>query len=601
VNVTSGGRWLVFCLAGVVALAGCGGGSPAVSPVLPVAGAPAVPATQRLADAKHLHRGKADIVIRLPLHAKQRRGRTLPKYVSPSTQSMTVGILNQPLQTFNLTPHSADCAANAKSGYLTCSLEVFAPVGAQALTIALFDGLNGTGHKLSTATASVTIKAGRLVTVPITLNAVVSSVIVLLGEPGSGGLTIAPGVAATIAVTVNAYDGAGNLIIAPGNYTAPIALSDSDRSGTTKLSATSVTAPGATISLAYNGGALTQATVTPSILSGFPDTAGAAKLFANAAAAMTEFQIPTQGAFPFGIARGSDGAMWFTETRTNKIGRIVNGQPAKDFPISPSANIPEFIAAGPDGALWFTVRGTAMIGRMSTTGAVKTYLLPEAPLAGDFAFPFGITAGPDGALWFTEQYGTTAKAVVGKIGRITTSGAIALYTIPAAGSDPGVIVTGPDGALWFADTGTNSIGRITTSGSITEYSVPFDDANFPSAPVGIAVGPDGALWFTEFYQNDIGRITTGGVVTQFVNPMGGGSPAGGIVAGPDGAMWFAEQEANTIGRITTGGTITNYTVPTTQSNPTDIAVGSDGALWFTEQSTNEIGRIPVSLAAARRI
>src|SRR2546429_638765 len=67
-------------------------------------------------------------------------------------------------------------------------------------------------------------------------------------------------------------------------------------------------------------------------------------------------------------------------------------------------------SAGPDGALWFTESLGNKIGRITTAGAVTEYPIPTSNSG-----PYGIVAGPDGALWFTEQLG-------GKIGRITTTG-----------------------------------------------------------------------------------------------------------------------------------------------------------------------------------
>src|SRR4029077_187725 len=37
---------------------------------------------------------------------------------------------------------------------------------------------------------------------------------------------------------------------------------------------------------------------------------------------ITEFPIPTANGEPLGIAAGPDGALWFTESNGNKIGRI---------------------------------------------------------------------------------------------------------------------------------------------------------------------------------------------------------------------------------------------------------------------------------------
>jgi virginiamycin B lyase len=68
---------------------------------------------------------------------------------------------------------------------------------------------------------------------------------------------------------------------------------------------------------------------------------------------------------------------------------------------------PQQIVSGPDGALWFTETGTNVIGRMTTRGALSELAIPT-PLG----LPFGITRGRDGKLWFTEQNGNTVGYVV---------------------------------------------------------------------------------------------------------------------------------------------------------------------------------------------
>src|SRR2546428_14084710 len=54
------------------------------------------------------------------------------------------------------------------------------------------------------------------------------------------------------------------------------------------------------------------------------------------------------------------------------------------------------IAAGSDGALWFTT--SSGFGRMTTSGTVS--LMPAPTADGS---PELITTGPDGAVWFTER------------------------------------------------------------------------------------------------------------------------------------------------------------------------------------------------------
>ena len=233
------------------------------------------------------------------------------------------------------------------------------------------------------------------------------------------------------------------------------------------------------------------------------------------------------------------------------------------------------ITAGPDGALWFT-RGTLppKVERITTAGAVTVYTVPAVSTA-----VTGITAGPDGALWFTETDGTG-------IGRISTAGVLTGYPVPTANSAPYGITAGPDGALWFTERRAGKIGRITTAGVVTEYPV----LTFGSVPNEIAAGPDGALWFTEVAANRIGRITTAGVVTEYLVPTADSEP-GGITSGPDGALWFAEYIGHAIGRITTSGVITEYPVSTPAGYPEGITAGPDGALWFTYENLGKIARI----------
>src|SRR6266702_918325 len=166
-----------------------------------------------------------------------------------------------------------------------------------------------------------------------------------------------------------------------------------------------------------------------------------------AAGTITEFSTPTANSGPVGITAGPDGNLWFTETATNKIGRITTG------------------------------------------GAITEFALPTTCGSSGGCGPYAITAGPDGNLWFTET--------VGKIGRLTTAGSITEFPLPATcastyrcGLDG--ITAGPDGNLWFTEFNVNTIGRITPSGS---FPGAFGIPTAKSGPRGITAGPDGNLWF----------------------------------------------------------------------------------------------------------
>src|SRR5450432_3397082 len=77
--------------------------------------------------------------------------------------------------------------------------------------------------------------------------------------------------------------------------------------------------------------------------------------FGLSAQVVTEFSAGiTPVAQPYGIARGPDGNLWFTEFGGNRIGRITPSGVVTEFSAGITANAaPYGITAGPDGNLWF--------------------------------------------------------------------------------------------------------------------------------------------------------------------------------------------------------------------------------------------------------
>ena len=77
-------------------------------------------------------------------------------------------------------------------------------------------------------------------------------------------------------------------------------------------------------------------------------------------------QFPAGSGQPSGIAVGSDGAFWYTETGANKIGRISSGGTVtNEFAVPTPGSQPGDIAGGSDGALWFTEFVGNKIGRIA--------------------------------------------------------------------------------------------------------------------------------------------------------------------------------------------------------------------------------------------
>ena len=332
------------------------------------------------------------------------------------------------------------------------------------------------------------------------------------------------------------------------------------------------------------------------VLAAFLAPTAAAQEFAISS---PNFPDPNEFRCPGGITTGPDGALWFTEEATSRIGRMTPaGVVTGEFPVlATSSPLPcsdpsfvsplDQITTGPDGELWFTQPRDNKIGRITVAGVLDPPNGFTVPLAD--TRPEGITVGPDGNLWFT-----TANALL--IGRITPAGAFTMYGPTGAG--PSDIAAGADGRIWFTESIANRIGALATNAAaqpgtaISYFSQGLTGASDPS---GITPGPGGGLWFTESAANQIGLISTAGSITEF--PGAGAGPSA-IAVGRDGALWFTESEAGAIGRITTGGLITNHFPLTPGSEPSDITAGPDGAVWFSESAGNRIGRIDTTPPAA---
>ncbi len=288
---------------------------------------------------------------------------------------------------------------------------------------------------------------------------------------------------------------------------------------------------------------------------------------------------PGYDEFPYQIAVGADGALWFTEFQGNKIGRITTSGTFSQYAVKTANSNPSGIFAGPDHAMWFTERTASKIGRID----ISTHKVTEFATPTGSSQPRGIVKGPDDALWFTE-YGAT------KIGRITTSGHFKEYAAEVDGPE-GITSGTNDGRLWYTGSivdqnGFDRVGKMTTSGLATAFKIPTKNAE----PWGITPGPGQAdAWFVEYSGHKVGRVSLSGNIHEF--PIPGLHPPAGpyfIVPGPDGALWFTNLLRDAIGRISTSGQFSAYKLAH-GAQPAGIVLGPDGALWFTENGG--IGRL----------
>jgi virginiamycin B lyase len=256
------------------------------------------------------------------------------------------------------------------------------------------------------------------------------------------------------------------------------------------------------------------------------------------------YPIPTPGASAQALTVGPDGDVWFVEQGTDKIGKVTPSGDFTEYAIPPTMEdlgfgdgpqavsaAPTDLVAGPDGAIWFTESGTDKVGRITTDGTITEVATPNLQ-------PTSIAVGSDGDVWFTD---TSSN---GSIDRINADGSVTTFPLPSQFSWPTGLTLGPDGALWFAESLNQAVGRITTDGTITQTKIRADMPN----PQRLAFDAAGDLWVTGSGSGLV-RVAPGGLTTAFGPADSAVGNIAAVTTGPDGAIWFTDTGRDQIGRI----------------------------------------------------
>jgi len=285
----------------------------------------------------------------------------------------------------------------------------------------------------------------------------------------------------------------------------------------------------------------------------------------SAPAPIIKSPLPS-GADATTIAMDAAGNIWFTDPSNNAIGKQTPSGTVTEYNLPTDNAWPDAIAAGPNGNFWFIEDDADQIGRITPTGGVSEFALPS-----DNSSPTAIVSGPLGDMWFVDVGNN-------EIGKITPAGKVTENPIDSNITLDGSITLGPDGNLWASaedDSGNGLLLRMTATGQTSSFSL-------PTTVNDLTTGPDGNLWIAG--DGEIDRVTPAGVDTSF--SLSSGDSAFKIVSGSDGALWFATYGTNAIGRMTTAGSAFEFDLPqgTAPASVSDLLAGSDGELWYADDS-----------------
>jgi virginiamycin B lyase len=113
--------------------------------------------------------------------------------------------------------------------------------------------------------------------------------------------------------------------------------------------------------------------------------------------------VPTPNAGPVGIAATHDDAVWFTEIRAGKLGRIPLHDAIQevDLPGKPHAVVADLA----DG-VWVSLWGADQLAQVSAEGEITTYDLPPG------SEPHGMAVDAEGAPWVALESGYVVRLPV---------------------------------------------------------------------------------------------------------------------------------------------------------------------------------------------
>src|SRR5271169_385998 len=295
-----------------------------------------------------------------------------------------------------------------------------------------------------------------------------------------------------------------------------------------------------------------------------------------------EWTVPSKGGHPHDPAVGPDGALWFTEQMTNKLGRLdpKTGE-FKEYPLAEGKNSgPHGLVADHEGNIWFTANFGGYIGKLDPrTGNVTEYKMP----IGKADDPHTAVFDARGTLWFTVQGGN-------RVGRLDPkTGKIELKEVPTESALPYGIQINNKGVPVFCELGTNKMASIDPATlRITEYALP----EF-ARPRRLAIAADDTVYFTDFKSGHLGTLNTStGAVKMYTSPGGAASNPYGITITPDGMIWYSESgvKPNTIVRFDPKTeTFARANIPSGGGVVRNMAATPDGRIYIACSGVDKVG------------
>jgi virginiamycin B lyase len=308
----------------------------------------------------------------------------------------------------------------------------------------------------------------------------------------------------------------------------------------------------------------------------------------TASSYFNEYPLPAGYGAPQRITTEAPGKIWFTIPEDNAIGLLEVASPNNyqfvSHPI-PTNNSNPYDLVYHDGYVWFTEQAGNKIGRLNTnTGNITEYTVPTANSG-----PSGIDVASDGTIWFVEKNASKVTSFNPNNQTFDETP----YT--RQGAQPEEISVG-NNAVWFTVPNLNYTARYTPSSGefLNVPVVDFGQSSHP--PGGIAVDGSNMPWITAPTKDLIGRYAPGTLAYWAWKSVASGDHPTGISISEEGGVtnvWFVGTQGNRAGFLTATATrgilsLQEQPLPSTGSQPRDIAIDSGGTAWITAPGTGRI-------------
>ena len=332
-----------------------------------------------------------------------------------------------------------------------------------------------------------------------------------------------------------------------------------------------------------------------------------------------EFQISMQDIGLRGIATDPQGNAWFYHS-TNQTSSIIKLEPTSgqftsykiegntivDTPIINLAG-GQIIFDDTRNVLWFTDARTNSIGKLDVQSGKMELIEIPTPKAG----PMGIVLSPDSkSIWFAE-------IIANKIGKLEVESNKIDEYFTGEETGPTLLTFDNDGILWVTLSYSNSVLRVQTgllgsiiSSGMSSMTLPKPDT---FSPFGIAVVTGNETQKIFVSDHSSSRVISSATNSNFQSYTSyWTSPSkiypatlpSQIVSDKLGNIYFPEHGGNRISKISIeSGIMTEYDIPTGPlSTAVFIAVSDHGKrVWFTEWASNKVAylntttQIPINI------